>query len=219
MPTVELPVPGVRAAVIDRRANVDLMAANCERLNSLLGGSQPVQLEQGHGCQVVVAEFGLGRQKGDALYTTKRRVACLVRSADCVPVLLAAADGNLVCAVHAGWRGLAAGIIENAAVLFRGLSPCAYIGPAICRTCYCVGPEVRTALTPHGEDLDCFARSAAGGWHADLGQLVRRRLIQSGITGPIVMANECTAETPSKYYSVRGEGAQTGRFATAIWIA
>lgn len=195
-----------------------LVAANRAEFGRSLDGAVPVFLRQCHGSLAVKADPSAKPCEADALHTVARGVACTVLTADCLPVLLASCDGGMVCAAHAGWRGLAAQVLENAVAAFNGASLAAYLGPAVGQECYRVGSEVRDKLCPSGQDEDCLVRGADGGWMADLAELARRRLERCGVNAGIFNSGVCTACFPGKYYSVRRDGPQTGRFASAIWI-
>ena len=141
----------------------------------------------------------------------------VVLTADCLPLLLAGPDG--VAAVHAGWRGLADGVIEAAV---RALSPSpgrihAWLGPAIGQRAFEVGPEVRAAFV----DADpaaagCFIAGRGDRWHADLYALARLRLTALGVHA-ISGGNGCTFEDAAQFHSYRRDGARSGRMATLVW--
>ena len=152
----------------------------------------------------------------DGIWTDKKAAVCAILVADCAPVLMACADGSAVAAVHAGWRGLAAGIIESAAAKLRAVSSSpiiAWVGPAICAYHYPVGAEVR----------DAFGASDAGGFAdiggrlcADIPALARGRLLAAGAED-IVVCGECTYQNRDNYFSARRDGNKTGRMAAVIW--
>ena len=143
-------------------------------------GARPVFLEQVHGCRVAELDaYAPDGQPADAAVTASSGVACTVMVADCLPVLLARADGAAVAAAHAGWRGLAGGVIEAAAQAVRRLGPhppasaasatsavevVAWLGPCIGPDAFEVGPEVRAAFTAaRPEAAACFS-PRPGGW-------------------------------------------------------
>jgi len=201
--------------------------ANRERLHGVanLPGA-PVWLDQCHGTRVLDLDAELHKTPGheatgreaDAALARTPGLVCAVLTADCLPVLLTDAQGRRVAAVHAGWRGLAAGIIE-AAVLALG-DPSggvlAWLGPCIGRNAFEIGPEVRDALlaTDPGAG-DCFEPGRGDRWHADLQALARRRLGALGVSS-ISASGLCTYSDPQRFFSHRRDG-PCGRMATLIW--
>jgi hypothetical protein len=152
-----------------------------------------------------------------SLTRTAGRV-CAILTADCLPVLFAADTGSVVGAAHAGWRGLAAGVLE-AAVRALEVAPSsllAWLGPAIGPGHFEVGTDVREALLEDDPAaVTAFAANPRGRFMADLPGLARRRLERLGITR-IYGGTECTHARPERYFSHRRDG-QTGRQATLIW--
>jgi hypothetical protein len=155
----------------------------------------------------------------DALVSRSPRRAAAVLVADCLPVLLAARDGSVVAAAHAGWRGLSAGVVE-ATVAATGVPPAAlvaWLGPAIGPAAFEVGPEVRAAFVEGDPGADaCFEAGRPGKWHADLFALARRRLAAAGVTD-VHGGGLCTAGDPGRFYSYRRDGT-TGRMGALVWI-
>jgi hypothetical protein len=146
-------------------------------------------------------------------------LAAVIQTADCLPILLAAADGDEVAAIHAGWRGLAAGVIEAtlAALNAAPASIHAWFGPAIGQRAFEVGPEVRAAFVDVDPGAaDCFRRGRDDRWHADLAALARRRLAALGVTH-VSGGDWCTVEAPAEFHSYRRDGAHSGRMATLVW--
>jgi hypothetical protein len=145
---------------------------------------------------------------------------CAILTADCLPILLAAESGDLVAAAHAGWRGLAGGVIE-AAVRALKVAPetlMAWLGPAIGPRHFEVGAEVREALLAGDSGADAaFAANARGRYMADLDALARRRLAALGV-GRVYGGGQCTYADRDRYFSHRRDGV-TGRQATLIWLA
>ncbi len=176
-------------------------------------------LRQQHGTKAVrfeSAEADAAAPAGDIAYASRRRLACTVLTADCVPLLLAASDGSIVAAVHAGWHGLAAGIAERAAGLLPG-EFAAYVGPHIGQCCYRIGDDVKNRLAASEADEDCFVPTGDGGWRADLGKLALGRLQRTGRCAAAASAGVCTS-CSSNLYSARRDGPATGRFACAVWL-
>lgn len=181
----------------------------------------PCWIHQVHGIDVVKASAGLaGEPEADAIYTWEADVPCLVLTADCLPVLFCHRHGDIVAAAHAGWRGLAAGVLEQtlAAMNCAGEDLLVWLGPAISQAHFEVGPEVREAfLAPDPGAACAFLPSRGERWMADLYTLARRRLQQAGVTR-IHGGNYCTFRQDDLFFSYRRDGKASGRLATAIWI-
>lgn len=178
----------------------------------------PAWLEQVHGVTVVEARPAVVAT-ADACWSRTPGVACTIMTADCLPVLLAARDGSCVAAVHAGWRSLAGGVLENTLVAMA-VPPdavLAWLGPAIGPEVYEVGPEVRDAFVArHAAAEAAFVPSGrAGHWLADLYRLARIRLAAAGVQA-VYGGGFCTL-TDERFYSYRGD-AVTGRQASLIWL-
>jgi YfiH family protein len=197
--------------------------------------AEPLWLTQVHGIRVadldaLGSESSAPHESADAVVTATAGRVCAILTADCLPILLAAASGGRVGAAHAGWRGLAGGVIE-AAVAAMGVPPreiLAWLGPAIGPLHFEVGPEVREALLKDDPGAEgAFRRSTGRGpvggdgepverFMADLCALARRRLGRLGIER-IYGGTECTYSRPDRYFSHRRDG-QTGRQASLIWL-
>lgn len=176
-------------------------------------------LTQVHGTRIVEAHAQAVPEEADAVWTRRSGLACAVLTADCLPVLMARQDGEAVIAVHAGWRGLQAGILEQAA---QRLAPAGepldiWVGPGICRHCYQVGEDVfRAFVTDDPEAETGFDDDGPGHWRCDLPALAALRLGRIG--QPVVQQSGlCTVCDNDRFYSHRHE-ARTGRFATLIWL-
>jgi polyphenol oxidase len=198
------------------------VAQNRRRLRAQLElPAEPLWLEQVHGTHVIdldrlVAE---GPHRADAALTRSPGRVCAVLVADCLSVLLAERRGSAVAAVHAGWRGLAAGVLE-AAVQALAVAPTdlmAWIGPGIGAAHYEVGAEVRAALMAAGPAYAAaFAPNARGRWQCDLPAIARHRLHGLGVRA--VYAGEgCTFAEPERFFSYRRDG-RCGRMAALIWL-
>jgi polyphenol oxidase len=196
------------------------VAANREQLRQALQlPAMPAWLQQVHGVQVVNASGVTEPVAADAAYALDPGVVCAVLTADCLPVLLCDRGGRAVAAAHAGWRGLAAGVIEQtiAAMPAPGAELMAWLGPAISANAYVVGEEVRDTFLSHDPAaVTAFRPAADGGWHADLYLLARQRLQSQGIT-EVHGGGFCTWEDPVRFYSYRRDGV-TGRMASLIWL-
>ena len=179
---------------------------------------EPVWLEQVHGTAVIRLTGALQSQPvADAAWTTQPGIVCCVMTADCLPILLCDAAGTRVGVAHAGWRGLAAGVIEATAAAMGGADLLAWLGPAISQAAYEVGEDVRTACIERDADAgQAFAANARGRWQADLGALARRRLARAGV-GRVFGGEHCTYTDAERFFSHRRE-APCGRMATLIWL-
>lgn len=202
-----------------------LVAANRARLAAHLPG-EPVWLEQVHGVRVHRADHagdGTAIAATDASVTDRAGVVLAVLSADCLPVLISNREGTVVGAAHAGWRGLAGGVIEGMVAAARRLAPAdtqwmAWLGPAIGPLAFEVGDEVRSAFVAHRAQAGAafVVGREAGKWQADLFLLARQRLAELGIDS-VHGGGRCTVADPERYYSYRRDRT-TGRLASLIWI-
>lgn len=214
------------------------VAANRDLLRQRMG-VHPVFLRQVHGMRVV--ELTTGSPDGldaDACWTRERHLACTVMVADCLPLLLSAADGSSVAAVHAGWRGLLGigghGVIESlleswpaAQTATQRADLLVWLGPCIGPLAFEVGAEVRGAFVADDPEATKAFRPFAGGssdkYLADLPLLARQRLARSGIgriAGNDGSRSWCTVSQPSVFFSHRrdaGRLGSTGRMAASIW--
>ncbi|MCW8972882.1 MAG: peptidoglycan editing factor PgeF [Gammaproteobacteria bacterium] len=185
---------------------------------SLALPSEPHWLSQVHGnCAIDAADSPSGCE-ADAVFSRDASEVCAVLTADCLPVLLCDSGGSVVAAVHAGWRGLLDGVIENTVARMAGWGEIlAWLGPAIGPQAFEVGEEVRQAFI--NEDVataGAFAPSPAGRWLADIYALARRRLQRAGVDA-IYGGEYCTFSDPERFYSYRRDGV-TGRMASLIWM-
>jgi len=181
--------------------------------------AEPVWLNQVHGTNVIDAALSSCVQDADASFTTQSNVVCVTMTADCLPVLLCDKQGTAVCAIHAGWRSLCDGVIENA-VLAMGLKAedvLAWLGPAIGPDAFKVGAEVRQAFIEKDANATQAFRPHADKWLANLYLLATQRLNNVGIKA-IYGGGDCTYSYPERYFSFRRDG-MTGRMATMIWLA
>jgi YfiH family protein len=199
----------------------EAVAENRRRVRSELGlPAEPAWLRQVHGARVLDLDAG-GAEGGeaDASVSRSRATVLSIQVADCLPVLLASRDGRVIGAAHAGWRGLAGGVLE-ATVRAMGVPPAqliAWLGPAIGPGAFEVGSEVRAAfMSASPEAVDAFQPNAAGRWQCDLPLLARQRLTRAGLTD-LHGGGDCTASTPERFFSYRRDG-QCGRMAALIWI-
>lgn len=193
---------------------------NRRRLGQALGLARPpAWLEQVHGIRAVDAEEVEPGCRADAVVAHEAGAVCAVLTADCLPVLLCEVDGACVAAAHAGWRGLAAGVLESA-VAATAASPArllAWLGPAIGPRAYEVGGEVREAFVDaSSEAAAAFEPTGDGRWLADLYRLARQRLAAVGVER-IYGGDRCTYREHASFFSYRRDGT-TGRMASLVWI-
>lgn len=195
---------------------------NRERLRRYLP-DDPLWLNQVHGNSVVEAGKVDGTPDADASFSVKRQAVCLIQTADCLPVLFCDREGRTVAAAHAGWRGLAGGVLE--ATLFRmrqagAGNVLAWLGPAIGASCFEVGEDVRKAFISRCAALDgCFSPRPGlpGKYLADIYALARHILAGQGVEA-VSGGGFCTVSDAGRFYSYRRDGV-TGRMATCIWLA
>lgn len=196
------------------------VAENRQRLHVQAGlPSEPVWLSQVHGTKVVDAATVTGTVEADASFTTQPGVVCGVLTADCLPILICDRAGTCVAAIHAGWRGLAGGVIEAtiAALPARQSGLMAWLGPAIGPLAYEVGVEVREAfVAQHADAVTCFKPVRPGHHLADLYGLARERLLALSVR-QVFGGDQCT-HNDSRLFSYRRDR-QTGRQATLIWLS
>ncbi|MFA5941684.1 MAG: peptidoglycan editing factor PgeF [Sinimarinibacterium sp.] len=181
--------------------------------------SEPRWLRQVHGTDVAALPAPGPEPLADAAWTRQPGVVCAVLTADCLPVLLCSDDGSVVAAAHAGWRGLANGVLEEtlAALPLPAQRVHAWLGAAIGPAAFEVGPEVRRSFVDRDAAArDCFAPGAGDRWFADLYALARLRLHRLGVQS-IDGGGACTHRDVARYFSHRRDGA-CGRMASLIWI-
>lgn len=178
-----------------------------------LPGLQSIQwLDQVHGNRCVQACGSDVLLRADASWSAEAGMACAVMTADCLPLLLVSDDGLQIAAAHAGWRGLAGGVLEQTLACFSR-PVIAMLGPAIGPTAFEVGPEVKACFAD--APADCFVAGAGDRYFADLYGLARWRLQQAGVER-VLGGDWCTFSEPQRFYSYRRDG-QTGRQASLIW--
>lgn len=203
----------------------EAVAENRRRLRTALAlPCEPLWLSQVHGTQLIDAEGpGAGAlsapPEADAAVAFHPGCVLAVLVADCLPVLLARRDGSAIAVAHAGWRGLAAGVVEAAVAALRAPPSqlCAWLGPAIGPAHFEVGEEVRCAFCERDSGATvAFVPNARGRWQCDLPALARRRLRALGLHA-IHGEAPCTYAHPERFYSYRRERT-TGRLAALLWI-
>ena len=210
---------------LGRRSRDDptALAENRRRFEAFLPG-KPAWLDQVHGATVArLTRAASPAPVADAAVTGEQGVVCAILTADCLPVLFADRAGTAVGIAHAGWRGLAAGVLEATVAALRDLGAepddvIAWLGPAIGPAAFEVGEDVFSAFcTKDPGAAACFAPHRPGKWHADLYGLARRRLARRGVTR-VHGGGYCTFTDSARFFSFRRER-ESGRMATAIWLA
>jgi YfiH family protein len=200
---------------------LNLVQKNRHLLQALLKlPQQPIWLNQTHSNIAIEVDPNVRLNNiADAAYTSKPKVACVILTADCLPILLTNQTGNEIAAIHAGWRGLAAGIIANTINYFN--SPAsqllAWLGPAIGPEIFEVGHEVREQFIQQNSEASiAFKPSANGRWLADLYQLATLALAKLGVTA-VYGKPTCTFNHSELFFSYRRNNI-TGRMASLIWF-
>ena len=203
-----------------------LAVAHNQRIVEQAIGAKPVYLNQVHGRTVVRLTAADARadapvHEADASITTEPGIACAAQVADCLPVLFAAPGGRAIGAAHAGWRGLARGVLESTLHAVCEAAACepqevkVWLGACIGPTRFEVGPDVLAAFDAAPESPR-FKPHAQGKWLADLGGLAGDRLRAAGASD-VSGGGWCTVSEPSRFFSFRRDRV-TGRMAAFIWI-
>ncbi len=210
--------------------NPDNVHENRRRLRHVLP-SDPAWLKQVHGVRVVDADdpqlfdFNQGPPAADAAVSTTPGRVLAVLTADCLSVVLADEAGSVVGAAHAGWKGLAAGVLEATLELMQAKRPMAsgwraWVGPGIGAQAFQVGEEVRVAFQGHGaEQAGLFLPDLLepGKWRADLAGLACWRLARMGVM-QVENSDLCTVNDPQQQFFSYRRDRQTGRMATLAWL-
>ncbi|MBI2311185.1 MAG: peptidoglycan editing factor PgeF [Betaproteobacteria bacterium] len=228
--------PGVRSVITSRNGGVSRGAYASMNLGDHVGDdpsavtrnrallrqhlpSEPRWLRQVHGNAVADLDAGSGTPDADAALARTRGTVCAVLVADCLPVLWCDERASVVAVAHAGWRGLANGVIE-AIVRKLGVptqSLMAYLGPAIGPDSFEVGDEVRQAFLAHDRKAAfAFLPRDNGKWLANLYLLARQRLAETGVRR-VHGGGECTFSEPQRFFSYRRDKS-TGRTAALVWL-
>lgn len=183
--------------------------------------NDPLWINQTHSTIVLPATAHHRGQEADASYTHEPHQACVVLTADCLPILMCDQQGTVVAAIHAGWRGLAAGIVENTVQALQ--TPVdqllVWLGPAISQANFEVGEDVKHAfVSKNPEAILAFKPNNAHKWQADLYALARLQFKKLGITR-LYGGQFCTFADKERLYSYRRDGKNTGRMATLIYFS
>jgi YfiH family protein len=180
--------------------------------------SEPLWLRQVHGTTVTLTSSDAMQWEADAIVSRDSGLVCAVLTADCLPVALTTEDGGEIAVAHAGWRGLAAGILENTVAAMRGGAEeiLAWFGPAISQPAFEVGPEVREQfLDRNSAAEDFFSANESGRWQADLYGLATLKLQECGVRR-VYGGGLCTHSEPDRFFSYRRDG-PCGRMATFVF--
>ena len=182
----------------------------------------PMFLKQIHSANVEeykMAPKSHGLIKADACFTKQKNVICAVLTADCLPVLMTDTNSSVVAAVHCGWRGLYANILEATIKKLKvnNESLMCWLGPCISYKPYRVDEKFRENFVKMDSQLaHCFYRNNKGGWHADLKKIALTQLVKLGVK-QITQSPYCTFDNKNLFYSYRRDG-ETGRMASMIWL-
>ena len=203
-------------ALVTTRSLGDMSSAEGRRALQKWLPAEPAWLRQVHGTAVVDAAAITDPPAADAAISRKADVVCAVMLADCMPVLLADENATTVGAAHAGWRGLAAGVLEAALQTMRvpASEVIAWMGPAIGPRVYEVGDEVRAAFAGYEE---AFTATRPGHWLLDLYAVARKRLERQGVRR-IYGGGFCTYSDRERFFSYRRDRGNA-RMAALIWLA
>lgn len=180
--------------------------------------SEPIWLNQTHSSDIISIDTIPENNDADGSFTRKQNNVCAIMTADCVPILFCNKDGTKIAAIHAGWRGICGGIIENAIKEFsESETILTWIGPCISSEHYEVGKDVYDGCLNHSNLLkNAFKQTSTNHWHADLAKIVRILLENAGV-GAIYECKLCTYKMDDLFFSYRRDG-NTGRTASMIWI-
>lgn len=197
--------------------------ANRARLLQVLkpyGVSRLCWLNQTHSTTAYVVDQAptLSLRDGDGLLTSEKGVGLVMMTADCLPIVVADADGKEVACIHAGWRGLADGVIEATLAKMKTQPTIAWIGVAISQKNFEVGAEVKARFGALDEAFnDAFIAKDNGKYHADLYAIATQKLLALGVI-TVTGADQCSYEDSARFYSYR-RNSQTGRMATFVFIS
>jgi len=201
-----------------------------QNLNNLIHTASlpgaPHQSDQIHGVDILQCS-GAGRmhdQQADILITTQRGVALAVRTADCLPILLADPQAGVIAAVHAGWRGSANNIVQRAvrAMIQHGAEQeqlLAWLAPCIGPCCFAIGADTAKALQQSVDGTATWLTCTTGGMHADLHEINRLQLRDAGISNTRIEINRaCTVCDAARFFSFRRDHGMTGRHLAVVAI-
>lgn len=198
--------------------NPHLVEKNRDQLIEVLGlPGEPVWLEQTHSTHCIIAEKDSHRE-ADAAITRSHHHPLVILTADCLPITVCNRQGTEIAAIHAGWRGLHHGIIENTLnnMTSQNSDLIAWIGPSICQQCYEVGNEVYESFVSDDPDLNVAFKPMNNKWLANLPRIAEKKLLDHGLNS-VFQSDLCTFELKNDFFSYR-RASQTGRIGTLIWF-
>ena len=178
--------------------------------------SEPRYLNQIHSDKCL--SFDASDCEGDALYTNKKNEVCAILTADCLPIFITDILGQEIAIVHAGWKGLLSGVIEETLKAFDSKNLIAHFGPAISQDSFEVGEEVRDQYIAKDKSFASSFKAYSGKYYLDLyhaGKLVLNNFAIHKISG----GYECTLKQKDEYFSYRRDGKNSGRMVNLIWIS
>jgi YfiH family protein len=178
--------------------------------------SEPRYLSQIHSDKCL--KFETPECEGDALYANKKNEVCAILTADCLPVFISDTLGQEVVVIHAGWKGLLKGVIEQTLKSFDSKNLVAHFGPAISQDSFQVGEEVRDSYISKDKSFTSSFKTTAGKHYLDLYQAAKLVLNNFDIY-KISGGTECTFRQKDEYFSFRRDGKDSGRMANLIWIS
>lgn len=184
---------------------------------SLMLPAEPIWLEQVHSARCIEVETASCR-RADAAVTRSSHHPLVIMTADCVPIILCDSHGTVIAAIHGGWRGLDAGIIESTlkTMSHSAHDLMAWVGPAICASCFEVGDEVYQAFVKKDTAMKQYFHPIENKWLGNLAGISEHILKSHGV-GLVFQSHQCTFEQKKHFFSYRRQ-AQTGRMATLIWF-
>lgn len=201
--------------------NPQSVTANRELLQQELKlPGEPFWIKQIHGTTVINAHGDSTLPEADASYTQEAKQVCLIMTADCLPILICNRAGTVVAAVHAGWRGLLAGVIENtiSAMGLPGSELLAWLGPAIGPQIFEIGTDIRDQFLQKDPQAEvAFQDAATGKCLANIYLLAKLRLAKIDVN-QVFGGTHCTYNEPELFYSHRRDKGITGRMASLIWF-
>lgn len=200
-----------------------VVAKNRQLLSDYLP-SEPVWVNQVHGIDAIDASKATCLENADASFSHQKNVVCVTMTADCLPILLCDTKGSVVSAVHAGWRGLCDGVIEETIKKMQvpSATVLAWLGPAIGPQAFEVGDDVRDAfLAKDTNASSAFKQQKNAKWLCNLYEIAKQRLNNIGVHqvyGASINENFCTFTQEEKFFSFRRDQT-TGRMASLIWLS
>lgn len=192
--------------------------ANRQQLQKFINvQNPPAWLNQTHTTHCIIVEETLNRD-ADAAITRQANTPLAIMTGDCLPILVCNNKGNEIAAIHAGWRGLAGGVIEHTLAKMNSSADelIVWIGPAICQNCYSVGFEVREQFLNHYPQAHTEFFLKNDRWAVSLDGIAQQILSATGIKS-VYLSKSCTFENKNQFYSYR-RSTQTGRMVSLIWF-